>query len=61
MGILGMGPETAKEDFECPNCGKMVKMGEHFAKEDKKFCCEHCCLQGEKSEEKKAARTCEFC
>ena len=61
MGILGMGPETAKEEFTCPNCGKTVKVGEHFTKEGKEFCCEHCCLRGEKTEEKKKAKTCEFC
>jgi hypothetical protein len=49
-----------QEKHLCENCGKEIKLDEHFTLEDKKYCCEKCCKINT-PEMKKTANVCEFC
>ena len=58
--ILGMGPKADSEEHTCENCGKEIKVGEHYTMDGKKYCCENCCKVNT-PEMKKKAEVCEFC
>lgn len=60
MGIFGLGPKTAKEEYTCKNCGATIKAGERYTMDGSEYICDKC-SHAVKKEAKKNSGTCEFC